>query len=152
MKRCIKCNDPLVIGDNTSQSMFKRYDYKCLPCRRVLDKPYEQARERIRPPDLERKRLWKKNNKAYVRADVAKRRAVKETRNVSWADEYKIKKFYAMAAWLNEVNGPNTWHVDHIIPLMGEFVSGLHTHDNLQILTANQNIMKSNNFDLKLQK
>ena len=148
MKRCNKCNVKLEIGNNTSKAMFKRYDYRCLPCRRVLDKPYEQARERVRPPDLERKRLWKKNNKAYVQASVAQRRAVKQKRSVSWADAYKIKKFYAMATWLNEIDGPNSWHVDHIIPLKGKLVSGLHTHNNLQILRAKENIIKGNKYNI----
>ena len=49
-----------------------------------------------------------------------------------------IQEFYT--------NCPDGYHVDHIIPLNGKNVSGLHCIDNLQYLTANQNLRKSNKF------
>lgn len=39
------------------------------------------------------------------------------------------------------------WQVDHVIPLRGKIVSGLHVHENLQLLPARVNQEKKNKFD-----
>jgi excisionase family DNA binding protein len=60
-----------------------------------------------------------------------------------WADASAVRAFYAEARRLTETTGvPH--HVDHIIPLQGDYVSGLHVETNLQVLPATDNIRKLN--------
>lgn len=57
----------------------------------------------------------------------------------SWANLDKIKEIYA--------NCPVGYQVDHIIPLQGKLVSGLHIETNLQYLTKEENNRKSNKYN-----
>lgn len=84
-------------------------------------------------------KAWRKANTEKTSSYVAKRRADKLQRTPKWADLKAISEFYA--------NRPEGYHVDHIIPLCGELVSGLHVLENLQYLPASENCSKSNNFD-----
>lgn len=70
------------------------------------------------------------------RARNAKYRASKIQRCPPWADLEKISEIYSLC--------PEGYHVDHIIPLNGKWVSGLHVPNNLQYLLARDNLAKSN--------
>lgn len=96
----------------------------------------------------ETKRLWVKKNLGLVLASNANRRAAKLQRTPTWLsdfDKIKIKCLYQLAAMRNKESG-QTWHVDHIIPLQGEFVSGLHVPSNLRVIPAIENMRKSNHY------
>ena len=82
------------------------------------------------------KREYRKRNMAKFNEYAATRRAAKLNRTPPWADYKAIREFYAGC--------PKGYHVDHIDPLQGKTVSGLHTIENLQYLTASENCSKGN--------
>lgn len=92
------------------------------------------------------RKAWKAANPGKVNAATAKRRCAKLQRTPPWLtkdDFLKIEEFYIEARRLTEATGIS-YEVDHIIPLQGKNVSGLHVPSNLQIITATNNQIKSN--------
>lgn len=104
------------------------------------------AENRERTREIKRKSAQRPEAKAAMAARVRKRQAAKLQRTPSWANEQLIAAYYKEAKRLEELTGIE-FHVDHIIPLQGELVSGLHVETNLQLLPAHENIGKSNSFD-----
>jgi hypothetical protein len=80
--------------------------------------------------------------RAQRQALVAIRRATQRKAMPSWADKRRIAEIYKRAAELRSL-GVDV-HVDHIIPLQGKNVCGLHVHYNLQIILATDNHRKLN--------
>jgi flagellum-specific peptidoglycan hydrolase FlgJ len=94
----------------------------------------------------EQSKSWRDNNPDLNAAKEARRRSRKLQRTPSWMtkdEESKIKSIYKMCRAISKKTGiPH--QVDHIIPLQGKVVSGLHTITNLQIITQTENIRKHN--------
>jgi hypothetical protein len=65
----------------------------------------------------------------------------------AWANKDAIKEIYLEAQKLSKTTSVKH-HVDHIIPLRHPLVCGLHVENNLQILTKDENIAKSNLFNV----
>lgn len=84
------------------------------------------------------KKCYTINTRDYQREYQATREAKKLQQLPLWADRDKIKEIYK--------NCPEGYHVDHIVPLQGELVSGLHVETNLQYLLAKDNLQKGNKF------
>lgn len=89
--------------------------------------------------------LWAKNNPGKNTAKSARRRAAELRATPIWADQARITRAYELAASIRVEHGIDC-HVDHIIPLQGRNVCGLHVHDNLQIISSKANRAKSNKF------
>jgi hypothetical protein len=95
-------------------------------------------------------RLYRVRTKDVQASYVRKRQASKLQRTPSWVDSeelWLIKEVYALAALRTKMFG-FSWHVDHIVPLQGKLVSGLHTIANLQVIPAIDNIRKQNRFEV----
>ena len=81
-------------------------------------------------------------NRHLINARTATYRARKIKATPVWADPRKIAEFYVTADALNMWTGE--WHhVDHIVPLRGRTVCGLHVESNLQVLTQSENCKKN---------
>ena len=88
---------------------------------------------------------WRKENKGIVNASTYKRRTAKMHRMPIWANIEKIKELYKQAVIKSKETGVQ-WHVDHVIPLQGELVSGLHVPENLQVISGVENVKKANRY------
>ena len=89
---------------------------------------------------------WAKENVGKTNARTNRYRASKLNATVSWGDPDAIERMYIVADFLtNKLGEPH--HVDHIIPLQGKNVCGLHVETNLQVIPAKDNLVKSNKFN-----
>ena len=149
-KHCLDCDIELGLH-NWHPAARKQSQHRCNPCKNSRLKLWRennkehvkayQAKWYLKNPDRQRKasREWRKNNSKYLRGFGAKRRARKLQRTPNWSNLDQIKQIY--------LNCPDNMTVDHIIPMQGEFVSGLHVPENLQYLDLPTNSAKHNYFD-----
>jgi 5-methylcytosine-specific restriction endonuclease McrA len=104
---------------------------------------------RARNADRERIRQakWARENPDRMRAKVAKRRAAKLMATPKWVDLGEISKIYEQCGILIRSAGTK-YEVDHIVPLKGENVCGLHVPWNLRIIAQKMNRAKNNRLDV----
>lgn len=82
---------------------------------------------------------WKAANPHKLVAYRAARRAAELNATPPWVDRREIERFYQEA----KLTG---MEVDHVIPLRGKTVSGLHVPENLQLLDRHSNRKKGNSY------
>lgn len=123
---------------------------------RALKKTYYATDPRTRELQSKRARKWMEENRDKIRASTARWRianldtaaAAQQRRRArllrclpEWVDHDEIQQFYTRAKELSDATGVKH-HVDHIYPLQGKLVVGLHVPWNLQILTMDENLSK----------
>jgi hypothetical protein len=97
----------------------------------------------------ERIKDWSLRNPDKLRVKDAKYRASKLKATPMWLSEGQqedIKSIYNLARDCELVSG-ESYHVDHIVPLQGKTVCGLHVPWNLQVLPCDVNIKKGNRYN-----
>ena len=90
-----------------------------------------------------RQKQYRKDNKGMINSWTRRRQADLLKRTPKWINQDLVVEIYQIAHDLTILTGIQ-FHVDHIIPLRGKKVSGLHVHYNLQILPFYENLSKGN--------
>ena len=137
-------------------------DRNCAECDKMHKKifkvrhpeKYEELKKlgytRNKEKHLAQKRVYRQTNKAKVNALAKAYKVRKKNRIPKWVDKdhmWLIKEAYELAQLRTKQFG-FSWHVDHIVPIQGELVSGLHVIENLQVIPAIENIKKKNKFEV----
>jgi hypothetical protein len=162
MKKCSKCNHKKELSNfHKDSSTASGYKSACKVCTKKSTKDYaskrkeyiqQYSKEYYQRNKTKRKAYSKKYrqiNQSYYRAKKAEYRATKKQATCQWANFQYIKDLYSNVAEANKVFSMIgvKFHVDHIVPLTNDKVCGLHNEYNLQILTAEKNLSKSNKYD-----
>ena len=87
----------------------------------------------------ESKRRWAKANSKKILAKTLRYRAAKTGQMPKWVTKSELKQIQQFY-----INCPKGYEVDHIVPLQGKNVKGLHVIWNLQYLPMSENRRKSN--------
>jgi hypothetical protein len=138
---CIKENERrryYADPEKTKQVIAKNYHVNAEKLREKRRNAYMENLETERETAKLRSRFWRKNNPNHRNALKAAYKASKIARTPKWADKIAIIKFYKSC--------PKGFHVDHIYPMRGKYVSGLHVIGNLQYLSAADNMKKNNRY------
>ncbi len=133
--------------DNAKSWRLANLDY-------ARKKGLEYYHEKKQCSDFRQKRrdnekAWRARNLDRKAAQEAGRRSCKLNATPPWLTgphKAQIARLYALSGLMREITG-EPHHVDHIVPLQGKNVCGLHVPWNLQVLPAKDNLRKSNSHD-----
>lgn len=155
LKRCCTCKIEKSILD------FHKNKLSCKECRKIeRKKSYEKRKEVDYQGILDYNLQWCKDN-PEKRAEVRKRwnqlhpdkcRLICNSRysyakqsRPKWANKFFIEEIYELAQRRSKMFGKR-WEVDHIIPIKGKDICGLHVETNLQVIPRSINASKNNRF------
>ena len=138
---CRVCSTEKPITEFVKNGTYHRHE--CKACR---------AMEKVAHPARHKGATRKRYYASHAGRRTSRRamdRCTKLQRTPPWLTaEHRadIRRIYRAAADLSATTG-EAYQVDHIVPLRGEKVSGLHVPWNLQVLIASENLAKSNKYD-----
>ena len=125
---------------------YKARENELQRIRRATKKTSLESPEEVRA----RVKTWKQENPARVVAATTARKKHVKIRTPKWLTDIDFKRIqneYKLAFLLTKVTG-NPWEVDHIYPLLGKTISGLHVPSNLRAIQKVDNLAKSNKFEV----
>jgi hypothetical protein len=155
--RCRECRRDAHLRDDGAKERSRRYLATRREAVNARNLAYYHANKNARSKKMAEWYLRNKNrvaenvlafrraNPGWVAQKQAKRRASVKRAVPLWANLTKIAEIYATCAGRTLTSGEPR-HVDHIVPLQGKTVCGLHCEANLTILPATENISKSNRY------
>lgn len=122
--------------NNKQKYLRQQKEYREKPCT-VTKIKIRQALYRSKPENRAKRTEYERRRKflKYASRKLLTKDHIEE-----------MKKIYEKAASMTKETGI-AYHVDHIVPLKGETISGLHVPWNLQIIPASKNFSKGNSFE-----
>ena len=137
-KTCSKCGEdrPLESFHKNKMGKLGRRSTCKVCCSDYQKEWFASLDEEGREKKKENGRRSRRNNLGADAEKSARRRLLIKEQTPDWNDALVMRMIYE--------DCPEKHQVDHIVPINGETVSGLHVHYNLQYLTDKQNQEKSN--------
>jgi len=144
MKACSKCKEVKSLFDFAKQRSNKDgLCYWCKSCKYALTNKWKIGNKE----NLQKyKKEYAFKKQAKLTGLERKRQAAKLARTPAWLtdfDKLHMECLYQVSAMRTRESGYG-WHVDHVIPLQGKTVSGLHVPSNLRVIPATENLRKNN--------
>lgn len=134
-KKCNTCSECKPYSEFTiSKNTWDGKSYICCTCKTIYREGFTEY------------------NSEYAKEHYIQHKA----EYIARAIQYKTKRTLATPPWadLNEIRRiykecPDGYHIDHVIPLQGDLVSGLHVETNLKPIPALDNLRKHNKFEIE---
>lgn len=142
-----RVNDRVCLECDKSTKASRRTTVANEQVKNTRRKSYQKHKEAA----LAAKKIYRAENKGKINALCTARKIVVKQRTPKWLtdfDRLKMSCLYQLAAMYTRENS-EPWHVDHVIPLQGVTVSGLHVPSNLQVIRGIDNIKKKNKYEVQ---